>query len=307
MRNAARKKRPPRKWWGGPSTATLTYGTLAVMVLAMLVILARGGSDPKLQAGASTPAPIVSSPPALELGTSTKLPLPPGSKPYDGPVPILMYHVINNPPPDAPYPELYVASERFADEMTALANNGYHAVTPDQVWAAWSQGKPLAPKPIVVTFDDGYRSVYDNAFPVLRRLRWPGVVNLELDILKKPWGLKPEMVRKLIMGGWEIDSHTVSHPDLAGASANRLAAEVAGSRERLRSEFGVPANFIAYPSGSYDKAVIDAAREAGYTGGLTTTPGLADQGEMFELKRIRVAASDTADSLIAKLSGSDSG
>ena len=74
-------------------------------------------------------------------------------------VPILMYHVINPPPPGAKFPGLYVPREEFSEQVQALAKAGYRAVTMDAMLANWTHGTPLAPgKPIVLSFDNGYQS-----------------------------------------------------------------------------------------------------------------------------------------------------
>src|SRR3954447_11444469 len=87
-------------------------------------------------------------------------------------IPILMYHVVSAAPPGAPYPELWVAQRTFAREMRALRRRGYQAITLATAVRAWRRGGPLPRRPVVLTFDDGYRSDYTHAAPVLRRLGW---------------------------------------------------------------------------------------------------------------------------------------
>ena len=77
----------------------------------------------------------------------------------------------------------------------------------------------------------------------------------------------------MLRDGWEIDAHTLTHPDLTTVDAARLRREVAGSRRWLRHAFGVPVDFFAYPSGSYNPAVEAAVRAAGYMGATTTAAG----------------------------------
>src|SRR5919199_4323382 len=165
------------------------------------------------------------------------------------PVPILMYHVIANPPPTAPYPQLYVRTAAFAAQIRWLARHRYHAVTMDRVYSEWTRGTPLPRRPVVITFDDGYRSVYAHALPILRRYRWPGDVNLVVRRTQFAAGLTPPRVHKLIESGWEIDAHTMTHADVTSLSGAQLRYEVAGSRRWLRRHFHVPVHFFCYPSG----------------------------------------------------------
>ena len=76
----------------------------------------------------------------------------PGWQPYTGPVPILVYHELGNPPPSEPYPGLYVSDSDFKAEMQWLHANGWQAVTLDEVMNAWYHDGVLPAKPIVITF-----------------------------------------------------------------------------------------------------------------------------------------------------------
>lgn len=219
----------------------------------------------------------------------------------DRPVPILMYHVINAPPPSAPYPGLYVRPSDFAGQVEWLARHGYHAVTLRQVYDSWRGAARLPARPVVLSFDDGYRSDYTEALPVLRRLRWPGVLNLEVANLRPVWGIRPRAVRALIRAGWEIDAHTLTHPDLTRVDAARLREEVAGSRAAIRREFRVPVDFFCYPVGRFDARVVAAVRAAGYLGATTTRYGLARPGDLYTLDRVRVDGSDGVAGFAAKL------
>jgi peptidoglycan/xylan/chitin deacetylase (PgdA/CDA1 family) len=217
------------------------------------------------------------------------------------PVPILMYHVIADPPAGAPYPQLFVSETEFAAQMRWLAHHGYHAVTQRAVWDHWHRGRPLPARPFVISFDDGYREVADSAQPIMQAHGWPGVLNLTVKNLRVSGGLSQWRVRKLIDAGWELASHTLTHPDLPSLSGTALTAEVSGSRKVLRSRFGVPVDFFCYPAGRYDSRVIDAVRRAGYLGATTTLEGLARPNEAYELERIRVSRGQGAHGLAQAL------
>jgi peptidoglycan/xylan/chitin deacetylase (PgdA/CDA1 family) len=212
-----------------------------------------------------------------------------------------MYHVIADPRADAPYPQLFVGATDFADQMRWLERHGYRAVTLRAVWDHWHRRAPLPKRPIVVSFDDGYRSVAHAALPPMRERGWPGVLNLTVKNLRVAGGLSHRQVRRLIGAGWEIDAHTLTHPDLTSLDERELAHEVAGSRQALRRLFGVPVDFLCYPGGSYDARVIAAVRRAGFLGATTTLDGLARPNEPYELRRVRVSRSDGVTGLAAKL------
>ena len=219
---------------------------------------------------------------------------------FDKPVPILMYHAISPAPPGTALPERFVPADEFSSQMKWLRGKGYNAVTLDQVFAAWRDDAPIARNPVVVSFDDGLRSQYVGALPVLRRMAWPGVLNLKLESLEQG-ELTDAMVGAMLDAGWEVDSHTISHADVTELSGADLEHEVADSRTQLQERFGVPVNFFCYPAGRYDYEARAAVRDAGYLGATTTDPGLASPGEPYRLKRIRVVPGDGTAGLDAKL------
>jgi peptidoglycan/xylan/chitin deacetylase (PgdA/CDA1 family) len=224
-----------------------------------------------------------------------------GTRTATTPVPILMYHVITDAPAGAAYPQLFVGASDFAAQMRWLARHGYQAVTLREVWDHWHRGGALPPKPVVISFDDGYRSVAHTALPELRRRSWPGVLNLTVKNLEVSGGLSERQVRRLLAAGWELASHSLTHPHLPGVDDRTLTREVTQSRDVLRARFGVPVDFFCYPAGRYDSRVVRAVRRAGYLGATTTVEGLARPDEPYELRRVRISGSDGVDDLAAKL------
>jgi peptidoglycan/xylan/chitin deacetylase (PgdA/CDA1 family) len=240
-----------------------------------------GGEKPATQPTATTP-------------TAT---FPADWKPHPGPVPILEYHAIQPPVAGAQFPQLFVPQADFQHQMQWLKDNGYEAVTLDQVDAAWYAGGELPPKPIVVSFDDGYLSQYVAAFPELEHLGWKGVLNLVAEGSDLP----DDDVKKMLDAGWELASHSITHPDLTTLDAAQLRREVAGSRRILRQRFGVPVDNFAYPAGAYDEAVISAVDKAGYVGAESEVPGLATADHPYILNRIEILFDDGLPGFIGKL------
>ena len=213
-------------------------------------------------------------------------------------VPILEFHVIGDPLPGAPNPELYDSPATFRAQIAWLALHGYHGVTLDALNRYWRTAGWLAlpGRPIVLSFDDGYPQDVSVALPVLRARHWPAVLNLQIG------NLVPARVRQLLAAGWEIDAHTFTHPDLTRVGAAQLRREVAGSRKWIQSVFGAPADFFCYPFGRYNATVVAAVRRAGYVGAETEAPGDASSANgMYQLHRIEVLRSDGVSGLVAKL------
>lgn len=289
-----------------PAPACLAI-VLGLLALGPAVSGCGGSGSPGKAADAQKPAPTASH---AGSGRRADAPVPrsaPGAHPAPRErVPILMYHVIERAPPGTPSPGLWVPREEFKAQVDALAARGYHAVTLQQVWSAWRRGGLLPSKPIVFSFDDGYTSQYTNAMPILRAHGWSGVLNLEVATLHTT--LRPTQVRGLIRAGWEIDAHSMTHPDLTKTYGAKLRYEVAESRRWIRSRFGVPVNFFCYPAGRFDARVAAAVKAAGYAGATTTNVGSAAPSQPpYALQRVRVNAGDGAAGLERNLQAAASG
>src|SRR5256885_3239875 len=81
--------------------------------------------------------------------------------------------------------KLFVRPADFAKQMKWLAHQGFHAVTLREVYEYWLTGSPLPRRAVVISFDDGYLSQATEAMPVLRKLHWPGVLNLKVNAVQK--------------------------------------------------------------------------------------------------------------------------
>jgi peptidoglycan/xylan/chitin deacetylase (PgdA/CDA1 family) len=218
------------------------------------------------------------------------------------PVPVLMYHVIAPAPPGATYAGLWVSPADLRAQVAALAKAGFQGVTLDAVLDGWAGKDTLPPHPVVLSFDDGYLSQGQEAGAILRAQGWPGVLNLALHNLDAPGGLSASRVKTMIADGWEIDAHSLTHPDLTTLDAAALRREIAGSRTAIQQRFGVPVNAFCYPAGRYDATVEAAVRAAGYRAATTVEDGVASpSADRFALPRIRVDRGDGAGAVVAKV------
>ncbi len=270
---------------------------------------------PPLLVPTSTPAPTIAAaattiPPTATPSGPTPTPnqgAAGNAQPVDGTirVPVLMYHYIRVNPvaSDRLGYGLSVTPADFAAQMEWLVKNGYHAVFPSELTAAITQRAPLPTKPIVLTFDDGYRDFYDQAWPVLKQygLKSSSAVITNSadkgdrgDLQYMNWN----MIKELDQSGMvEIASHTQSHPDLTRMSTGQRWAELSQSKALIEEQLGHPCATFIYPSGRYDGATVADAKRAGYQIAFTTNDGKVrapqDTGVILQLPRVRVAGGTT--------------
>ncbi len=281
----------------------LAGGALLVVVVAIAIAFVasssggsndRGRGSSRIANETSTAASQAGHSVSTEVRNATPQP---DWRPYTGPVPILEYHVLGAAPASEPYPDLYVSRPDFHRQMNWLVDQGYEAVTLEQVEEAWYHGATLPPKPVVISFDDGYRPQFTYALPELRRHGWAGVLNLKAE----GSDLYPSNIEAMISAGWEIAAHTIHHLDLTELDGSQLKEEVAGSRHILQREYGVPVKNFCYPAGRFDSTVIAAVEAAGYIGATTEIRGYATRQHPYELDRFEILGSEGVAGLAANL------
>jgi peptidoglycan/xylan/chitin deacetylase (PgdA/CDA1 family) len=188
--------------------------------------------------------------------------------------------------------------------MRALYRAGFTAVTLDQVREAWMGRRALPDgRPVVLSFDNGYESHFNAALPVLRRLHWAAVENIQLSGLPRDQGgLSHEALRRLLAAGWELDTQGFTHADLVRLGPVELRHEVAASRRVLQRRWHVPVHWFCYPSGHYDRRVVAAVRRAGYRGSTTVVPGWSRRtSDPYRLPRLRVLAGTRPEELQSQI------
>jgi peptidoglycan/xylan/chitin deacetylase (PgdA/CDA1 family) len=221
-------------------------------------------------------------------------------------VPILMYHRVDYVTASTPAATkaLTVSPEDFRHQMKWLKGHGYHTITQRSLFNALMCGSHLPRKPIVVTFDDGYRDVYRYASPVIERF---GMHAISYLITERISGddhsfLSWKQVRGFEKRGVEIGSHTVSHAALASLSDAGALAELVQSRKKLEQKLDHRVSWLAYPYGSYNSRIERLAKKAGYKLAVTTDWGSLQSAQRpFALKRLRILDSTGVSGLAAML------
>jgi peptidoglycan/xylan/chitin deacetylase (PgdA/CDA1 family) len=131
-----------------------------------------------------------------------------------------MYHYISVPPPDADRYrlDLSVTPENMDAQMGWLAENGYATITLQELLYHLTLGWPLPERPVVLTFDDGYRDAFENAFPILQKYGFVGTFFIITDRVTfgEPAYATWDQIVEMHNAGMDIQSHTRTHPDLRG-------------------------------------------------------------------------------------------
>lgn len=214
-------------------------------------------------------------------------------------VPVLMYHYISTPPPGADRYrlDLSVTPAQFAAQLAWLRTNGYTTVTLGDLYDALTNGAPLPPRPVILTFDDGYADAYAHAFRLLRQSGMVGtffVVTEWLDNGQASY-LTWDQAREMVTAGMAIESHSRSHPDLThDCDYDCRVYQVLGSVETIAAEVGVRPRFFCYPGGRYDAGLFAVLEAAGIVAAVTTQGGTLHVSERpLELPRVRVRGTTT--------------
>ena len=219
-----------------------------------------------------------------------------------GPI-ALCYHAVSRDWPAA----LSVTPAALESQLTILVGRGYRGATFADVVLGRATGKVVA-----VTFDDAYRSVLDLGRPILDRLglvasvyaptdfiglsgpmAWPGIDRwLSTAHRDELQPMSWDELRELADGGWEIGSHTRSHPHLTALDDSALAEQLSGSKAACEDAMGRPCTTLAYPYGDYDDRVAEAAGAAGYSA-AATLPSRFGRPTPLRWPRVGVYHADT--------------
>jgi GT2 family glycosyltransferase/peptidoglycan/xylan/chitin deacetylase (PgdA/CDA1 family) len=213
-------------------------------------------------------------------------------------LPVLLYHHVGTPNAETTKHGLSLSPKQFKRQMRWLQWRGYVGITSSQ-WLAWrEQGIPLPTKPVLITFDDAYADIAQNAFPHLERFGHRASVFVITGLMKtaKTWEKLPVMtedqVRHWAARGIEFAAHTRTHPELTELSASRVEEEVVGSKEDLE-EIGLKPLSFAYPFGRFNDQVRCAAQRV-FSVAFTCEEGVNDlRTDLLLLKRAIVSPRDT--------------
>ena len=225
----------------------------------------------------------------------------------------LLYHRMGWPRLSSLVPGQYVMPGALNRQLRSLLDHTWTLSSVDEI-AAHSPTTPLSHRRFVVTFDDGYESVYRAAAPVLQELGVGALLFVVVDAIGgiNSWDraagdveekiVNTEQLRELAAGGFEIGSHTLTHVRLSEMTPERLKIEVEDSKHKLEDLLSREVRCFSYPYGDYNEAVIEATRTAGYKYAFTTCLGVisADTSPL-EIPRVNIRWNSIGPLLTRKL------
>ncbi|NJM41925.1 MAG: polysaccharide deacetylase family protein [Anaerolineae bacterium] len=227
--------------------------------------------------------------------SATPRPTPTIPPPKDARVPILMYHYISVPPPNADKYrlDLSVTPKNFEAQLKYLAENGFTTISLYELHAYLNSGRPLPPKPVVLTFDDGYIDNYTEAFPLLKKYRMTGTffVVSEFASSTNPAYMRWNHIKEMSDAGMSIESHSRAHTDLRTRRGDfqGLVWDTLPVLDQIEKVTGKRPRFFCYPFGKYDDAVIRMLKSEFMLGAVTTDYGKTHTlANAFTWDRVRV-------------------
>lgn len=206
-------------------------------------------------------------------------------------VPIFVYHSVR---PYEPEPkeidEFDITPELFERQLQYLEDNGFTAISMDALVDFLTKAKPLPPKSVILTFDDGWENQYTYAFPLLKKYNDTATFFIFTNAIDYRHFLTWQEIEEMHKSGMEIGSHTKSHPYLSKLSYDVLREEISESKKILEKHLGMRITAFSSPFGYSNTAIVSLITDAGYTSGRTLYRGVHHaKDDLLKLKSILVS------------------
>jgi len=193
-------------------------------------------------------------------------------------VPVLCYHQFSETAID----KMTVTRSAFEKQMRFLKNEGYRVISLDQLLDFIDFKGQLPRKAVVITIDDGWRSTYDIAYPILKEYGYPATLFVYTDLIMG--GAKTldwDLIREMSVNGIDIQCHTKTHSDLnrkatqqpMGDYLKGVERELTESAAVIQNKVGKKVTYLAYPYGETNSLVVAVAKKLGYRGAFTVERG----------------------------------
>lgn len=203
-------------------------------------------------------------------------------------VTVLAYHSVMREATqkNAPYS---ISETVFIEQMEYLREAGYSVVTMDDAILGLEGKKLLPTKPLVITFDDGYKDNFYIAWPILQRFDYPATIFVATSLIATDGFMTWQDIEAAYKAGILFSSHTVSHKALADLSDGQIIFELKQSKLLFDENVDINIKYLAYPFGSYKKEMFPILKEAGYDAAFTGHLGTSSpKTDLYELERVNI-------------------
>ncbi len=197
--------------------------------------------------------------------------------------------------------------DRFKSQLKYLKDRNYRSLNSDELLEAMKGDSAGSGNRVVFTFDDGFRTVYDYAFPAMQEFGFKGIVCIYPSFIGSSQAMSWQQLEELIKAGWSVECHSMTHSNLAAKYQNPveekafLEKEIVASRQIIESKLGNKVKFMVWPYGVYSDRTIKLAEEAGFSGAMTVDGGSNYQGlSPWLIKRQVIYSTDDMDKFLIR-------
>lgn len=215
-------------------------------------------------------------------------------------VPVLAYHKIDEPTADVKIRGAFTSPKNFARQMSYLKRQNFQFHTASELIDFYRSNGAFPPRAVALTFDDGWKDNYTNAFPIMKNFGIRATIFLVPSCIGRTTAtvvadgeterehLSAEDIREMSDYGIEFGSHTLNHKLLHQASAEEIGFEVTESKKEIENLLGKPCRVFAYPAGFFTGVAQDAVKRAGYIAAFSTVYGESENINLYALNRIEI-------------------
>lgn len=216
---------------------------------------------------------------------------------------VLYYHEVV--PAGQGYTYQKIEQEKFRQQMRWLKENGYETVTFSQL------SQPLPEKPVIITFDDGFRSVYTYAAPILAEYGFQAVLYLAPKYIDEAhsYYMSWEQIRDLCSRDLaEVGAHTHSHIDVRSVSAQQLEQELSACDSSIAANLGIKPGSFCFPYGTFHRSSVRTLRSHGYPYLVASWFGRTPVKKASKrlVQRIGISDTDSMEMFVRKVTGKES-
>lgn len=211
---------------------------------------------------------------------------------------VILYHHVSDSTPKS----TSISPAQFDAHMDYLAEHNFKVVPLLELTEKLRKGERLPDKTVAISFDDSYASVYESAYPRLKKRGWPFTFFVNTDAVGTAkifvsW----DQLREMSRHGVTIANHTTQHNHLPRRKANetaaqwraRISAEISRAQEKIVQEIGVAPSILAYPFGEYDVDIQQIAKQQGYIAFGQQSGALYEGGDLQSVPRFPFGGSFT--------------